>query len=456
MPDTTNNGKQVEFHAFFMSIRGRPTTTNGQRSRNLSKQRADYFPRKAFRVEGKQINFNNTMKKTMIPLCALLLVGAVSMMTVGAQAAKLAVLVIGLETDAASDAFATGIRYEFTQKGYEVVDNDAVKAKLATLRKNYKDGYTVDTVGLAAWGKENSIDFVQLVVENDCSVNVGTSSPVSGREQVMQVVSCGTEKYPSRGYYRTRFVPQDGILEDMVFVTGGVFQMGCISSRDSSCYSNETAHWVQVDNFYIGKYEVTQALWKEVMGDLPSSLKNNTSHLGDNKAVSYISYDAITNTTNGFLKKLNEKTGKNYRLPTEAEWEYAARGCKGGTCESYTYSGSNDIGAVAYYYTHGGPGPAAVGTKPPNALGLYDMSGNVWEWCSDRYDEYYGAGSTSALSNTTQTTPIVNPTGSNSSSIYLSHGGGWFSLSKYCRLAYRDPFSPSFNDGHSGFRLVLQ
>jgi spermidine/putrescine-binding protein len=110
------------------------------------------------------------MKKTMISLCALLLVGAIGMMTAKTQAATLAVLVVGLETDAASDAFATGIKYEFTQKNYTLIDNDAVKTKLAALRKDYKEGNTVDTVGLAAWGRLNGLDFVQLVVEKDCDI----------------------------------------------------------------------------------------------------------------------------------------------------------------------------------------------------------------------------------------------------------------------------------------------
>jgi formylglycine-generating enzyme required for sulfatase activity len=442
-----------------MSLRGRPTTVNGQRSRNLSKQRADYFPRKAFRVEGKQINFNNTMKmkKTMISLCALLLVGTVSMMT--AAAAKLAVLVVGLETDAASDAFATGIRYEFTQKGYELVNNDAVKAKLTALRTLHAQEGTVDTVGLAAWGKENGLDFVQLVVESDCSIIIGNSAPVNGREQLSQVVSCSTAKYTGRLTYRTRFVPHSGAnpnlgteFEEMVYVAGGVFEMGCKSDRDGTCRTGETpVHWVKVNNFYIGKYAVTQALWKKVMGSLPSSISGNS--LGDDKPMVYVTWNDIT-SPNGFLATLNAQTGKNYRLPTEAEWEYAARGCNNGVCENFMYSGSNTINDVAWWqHSYLGRYPHPVGKKLPNGLGLYDMTGNTWDWCSDWYSaSYYPSG-------TSQSSPQNNPTGPsspNSTSERVLRGGNvmWCYEDFYNRIACRKATPDGSNDA-IGFRLVL-
>jgi formylglycine-generating enzyme required for sulfatase activity len=389
------------------------------------------------------------MKKNYkISLCALLLIGAVSMMTIGAQAApKLAVLVVGMETDAASDAFATGIGYEVTQKGlYELQtkdNNTAVKEKLTALRQQYAQNIKVDTTGLAAWGKEKGLDFVQLVVEDDCSITIGTSTPVSGREQLSQVVSCSTAKYSGRPTYRTRFVPnlnQGEGFEEMVFVVGGVFEMGCKDGRDGTCNSNETpAHWVRVNNFYIGKYLVTEALWRKVMGS-GGSERNNPAV--------YVSWSGITGS-GGFLEKLNAQTGKNYRLPTEAEWEYAARGCSGGVCENYMYSGSNTIEDVAWYDGNCSTSQV-VGQKRPNALGLYDMSGNVFEWCSDWYsDSYYPTG-------TTASNPQDNPTGPSSGSSRVDRGGGWRHASAGgCRPAFRNNDPPGNSYNNLGFRLVL-
>jgi formylglycine-generating enzyme required for sulfatase activity len=398
------------------------------------------------------------MKRTTILGLSLLLAGIVSVLPGRVQAASMAVLVVGLETDAASDAFAQGIRYEYTQKGYTLVDNDAVKAKLATMRQAYKDGQPVDTVGLAAWGKEHNIDFVQLVVEKGCDITIG-SSTVSGREQLSQVVSCSTAKYTDRATYRTRFIPRlpdininlGTAFDEMVFVAGGVFEMGCKPGRDDnyvSCISNESpVHYVRVNNFHIGKYAVTQGLWKKVMGTLPSSIVD--SLLGDDKPVVYVSWNDIMDTTAGFLKKLNAQTGKNYRLPTEAEWEYAARGCIGGIiCESFDFSGSSTVGNVAWHYDNSNDTLQVVGQKPPNALGLYDMSGNVFEWCSDWYSaSYYPSG-------TTADDPQDNPTGPTSGSYRLHHGGAWNFSAYRSRIADRSIDTPDKNFDYLGFRLV--
>jgi formylglycine-generating enzyme required for sulfatase activity len=234
----------------------------------------------------------------------------------------------------------------------------------------------------------------------------------------------------------------------MVYVAGGVFEMGCKSGRDSTCGSNgETpVHWVRVNNFYIGKYEVTQGLWKKVMGDLPANLKSNSNYLGDDKPVIYVSYNNITGL-DGFLEKLNALTGKNYRLPTEAEWEYAARGCSGGVCENFQYSGSNTFEDVAYYNPT--DGPTTVGTKRANALGIYDMSGSVYERCNDWYStSYYPSG-------TTQTSPQDNPTGPSSTSDLAVRGGSWLHCNVNCRAAFRGYDPPIHTSNNTGFRVAL-
>jgi len=164
---------------------------------------------------------------------------------------------------------------------------------------------------------------------------------------------------------------------EMVFVQGGTFTMGCTPEQGSDCDKNEKpAHQVTLSSFYIGKYEVTQAQWKAVMG------KNPSKFIGDNFPVEQVSWNDVQK----FISKLNTQTGKQYRLPTEAEWEFACRG--GMQSAHYKYSGSNDVNEVAWYKENSGKKTHPVGTKLPNELGIYDMSGNVWEWCQDVYESY--------------------------------------------------------------------
>ena len=218
----------------------------------------------------------------------------------------------------------------------------------------------------------------------------------------------------------------------MVYVSGGTFTMGATSEQGSDAWDNEKpAHSVTLSGYYIGKYEVTQKLWKAVMGSNPSNFK------GDNLPVENVSWNDVQE----FLRKLNAMTGKRYRLPTEAEWEFAARG--GNSSRGYKYSGSNSLGSVAWCKDNSGSRTHAVGTKSPNELGIYDMSGNVREWCQDWYrDSYYGSS------------PRNNPRGPNSGSNRVFRGGGWFHNARICRVSLRN-YSPPDYRSDLGFRLAL-
>ena len=234
----------------------------------------------------------------------------------------------------------------------------------------------------------------------------------------------------------------DGLLKEleanMVFVEGGTFQMGCDPERDGECEEKELPlHDVTLSDFYIGKYEVTQELWRAVMGSDPEELRFKGC---DKCPVERVSWDDIQ----GFLQKLNELTGQRYRLPTEAEWEYAARG--GDKKERFAYSGSNDIDKVAWYGYNSGVKIHPVGEKAPNGLGLYDMSGNVWEWCSDWYgEEYYKQFENEGAR---------NPKGPETGKGLVIRGGSWYFDLRSCRVADRNWGSSSNQSDNVGFRLA--
>ncbi|MBR1991236.1 MAG: SUMF1/EgtB/PvdO family nonheme iron enzyme, partial [Bacteroidales bacterium] len=230
---------------------------------------------------------------------------------------------------------------------------------------------------------------------------------------------------------QTETITVNGVSFKMVAVQGGTFTMGCTSEQGSDCYSDEKpAHRVTVSDFSIGETEVTQALWKAVMGTKPSDFK------GDDLPVEKVSWDDCQK----FIKKLNELTGKTFRLPTEAEWEYAARG--GNKSKGYKYSGSNTLGSVAWYDDNSGSKTHPVKTKAANELGLYDMSGNVWEWCSDWYGDYSSGSQT-------------NPVGASSGSDRVLRGGSWSYTAWHCRVSNRKYSSPEYCISKYGFRLVI-
>ena len=224
------------------------------------------------------------------------------------------------------------------------------------------------------------------------------------------------------------------LIANMVYVEGGTFTMGATSEQGRDANSDEKPpHQVTLSSFYICKFEVTQALWKLVMGTNPSNYKGNSLLPIEN--VSW-------NNCQEFIRKLNAMTGKHFRLPTEAEWEYAARGGK--RSKGYIYAGSNNLDEVAWYGDNSGSITHPVGTKAPNELGLYDMSGNVLEWCQDLYDSSYYNFS-----------PQNNPLGPSSGSIRINRGGSFSCSVAGCRKTYRFYSAPWNTHSDLGLRLAL-
>ena len=223
------------------------------------------------------------------------------------------------------------------------------------------------------------------------------------------------------------------LANNMVYVQGGTFTMGATSEQGSDAESDEKpAHSVTLSSFYICKYEVTQELWQTVMGSNPSYFK------GSRKPVECVSW----NDCKTFISKLNSLTGKNYRLPTEAEWEYACRG--GNRSIGYKYSGSNTLGIVSWNAENSGSTTYDVGIKSANELGLYDMSGNVREWCNDWYgNDYY------------RSSPSYNPAGASIGSYRVIRGGSLLDNAWNCRTSKRDYIDPESHFNYLGLRLCL-
>ncbi|MCI7377249.1 MAG: formylglycine-generating enzyme family protein [Bacteroidales bacterium] len=223
----------------------------------------------------------------------------------------------------------------------------------------------------------------------------------------------------------------NGVSFEMVYVEGGTFDMGATTEQGSDTeYDEKPVHRVTLSDYYIGKFEVTQELWEAVMGSNPSYFK------GAQNPVEKVSW----NDCQEFVTELNSLTGRTFRLPTEAEWEYAARG--GNKSRHYKYSGSVNIGNVAWYYDNSGSSTHAVGTKTANELGIYDMSGNVSELCSDWYGGYSAGAQT-------------NPQGPSSGSRRVLRGGSWYSYASGCRVSARNDCGPGYSYIDGGLRLVL-
>ena len=284
------------------------------------------------------------------------------------------------------------------------------------------DGYESEegTVKLKASAPSN----IQITLTKEATaIQSPVAQPTMAQQPVVQTPIANSDNIT---------IPvKDGISIDMVRVEAGTFTMGATAEMKDPRDNEKPTHRVTLTNdYYIGKYEVTQALWKAVMGNNPSNFK------GDNLPVEQVSwYDC-----QDFLSKLNRITGKTFRLPTEAEWEYAARG--GNKSRGYQYSGSNNTLDVAWFRDNSGSNTHAVGTKQPNELGIYDMSGNVGEWCQDWHGLYNSSSQ-------------VNPTGANSGPYRVFRGGGWFYVAWSCRSSFRYIYEPDDRDTTLGLRLVL-
>ncbi len=281
---------------------------------------------------------------------------------------------------------------------------------------------------LVGWGA--SAQSVYADVNGDGSVDIA---------DVNEVINVMLGKVSGDDFQTTTYTV-NSVSFTMVAVQGGTFTMGATPEQGSDAFDNEyPTHQVTLSDYHIGQTEVTQELWLAVMGSNPSSFTGDLQ-----RPLEQVSWDDCQT----FITKLNQMTGKNFRLPTEAEWEYAARG--GNRSEGYKYAGSNTVGDVAWYwdnsYALGSSNPDygthSVATKAPNELGLYDLSGNVWEWCQDWYGSYSSDAQT-------------NPTGPASGSFRVARGGSWDYDAGSCRVSNRGGSTPSATYFDLGLRLAL-
>ncbi len=263
------------------------------------------------------------------------------------------------------------------------------------------------------------------------TINVKEGETLSVNEKLVSQQTTVNRQQASGNAGGNEIFTVNGVSFTMIKVDGGTFRMGATSELGGDADSDEKpVHSVTLSDYYIGETEVTQELWEAVMGSNPSDFK------GSQNPVEKVSWHDCKE----FITKLNRLTGKNFRLPTEAEWEYAARG--GNKSKGYKYSGSNTIGNVAWYWDNSSSATHNVKTKSPNELGIYDMSGNVLEWCEDWKGDYSSGSQT-------------NPTGPSSGSYRVSRGGSWYDYARFCRVSFRDYGNPGSGYYSLGLRLCL-
>ncbi len=317
--------------------------------------------------------------------------------------------------------------------------NIAVKQEGKQVVVNYDvvGGSGSDKLDVTLWYSQNNAEYKQAIL--GLTGDIGADITIGLNKEIRWSPLKELNKLTGSGYvFKVKAIVKAsdpyGIAANMVTVTGGTFTMGCTSEQGRNCLSDETpSHLVTLKSFSISKYEVTQAQWQKVMGSNPSYFNGC-----DYCPVEQVSWNDVQK----FISKLNQQTGGHYRLPTEAEWEYAARG--GTKSSGYKYSGSNTINDVAWFIGNSSLKTHEVGTKQANELGIYDMTGNVWEWCSDWYgDRYHNISSNKN-----------NPKGPESGTRRVVRGGSFGYEEDQCFVAGRGSYTPGGGNIIFGFRLA--
>lgn len=296
------------------------------------------------------------------------------------------------------------------------------------------DGKTIPVIRWRSEYDDTVVDSNGFIIYNPVEVEV-----IAWME-IPKYKHSTTSKKSNRSSKSIKTFTVNGVSFNMIYVEGNTFKMGATKEQGKgACTDEKPVHNVTLSDYYIGEVQVTQELWQAVMDGNPSFFAGNLQH-----PVESVTWDDCQK----FIMKLNTLTGKTFRLPTEAEWEYAARG--GYKSRGYKYAGSNTLDDVAWYNDNSWDidksrpnfGTHPVKQKQPNELGLYDMSGNVWEWCLDKYGNY-------------SKSPQTNPIGISNGIFRVLRGGGWSFNDYDCRVSRRDNLNLTFNFNAIGFRLVL-
>lgn len=307
-----------------------------------------------------------------------------------------------------------------------------------------------DVVGIMTSTSENRLgvnnrsvknyveDTIYKNYRNNRAAKSQASKEVASEPDPMRIQKMAARPEPAPKSNRNPLVDATGVWADpktgmkFVWIKGGCFSMGC-STSVGDCESNEQPpHKVCVSSFWMGQSEVTQGQWMAVMDNNPSFFNKGTNYPVEN-----ISW----NETQEFIEQLNNKGANKFRLPTEAEWEYACRSAG----KRETYSGSDTVDDVAWYFENSGNVSHPVASKKPNLLGLFDMSGNVYEWVQDWYDEDFY-----------QSSPLSNPVNSTAAVGRVLRGASWYSKATYTRCMNRNRYRPEHRNHFVGFRLVFE